>query len=149
VELSSALAGNADTVWAHATSLEGINAELSPWLRMDSPPHIRDLSTEPVIGEPWFFAPVYLLGVLPYDRMHVTLQVLDLPGRRFVESSSMLWLRSWRHERSVLPLPGGCRLVDRLTPKGFIPGSGPVLRVIVRALFGHRHRQLRARFGQL
>ncbi len=79
--------------------------------------------------------------------MHVTPTVVDPAGRRFVEESSLLSLRAWRHERIVEALPGGCRVTDRLTPVPRAPGTGPIVRAVVGWLFAHPHRRLRARFG--
>ena len=37
VERTSELDADAERVWAHATSMAGVNAELRPWLRMTTP----------------------------------------------------------------------------------------------------------------
>lgn len=149
VVATSALAAPPAAVFDHATSLEGINFELRPWMRMTAPPGIVDLSTEPVVGRPWFHTWMLLLGFLPYDRMHLMLVELDLDQRRFAEQSQMWWMRSWRHERSVEAVDGGSRLTDRLSPEPRVPGTGPLVRAVVRALFAHRHRRLVRRFGAL
>ena len=141
----SRLAADADAVWAHATSLEGINAELGPWLRMTAPPGIADISADPPLGEFWFHSWILVLGLFPYDRMH--LRITALEHRRFVEQSTMLWLKGWRHERLVEPVEGGCVIEDRLTPQPRIPGSMPVVRFIIGRLFDHRHSRLRKEFG--
>lgn len=61
----------------------------------------------------------------------------------------MMSVRQWEHQRWVTPLEdGGCEVHDRLsaTPRAF--GGSPVTRRlvsrIVKALFEHRHRRLRA-----
>jgi len=149
IEQSSDLADSPEQVWAHATSMAGINDELRPWLRMTAPAGLTDLASEPVLGRPWFHSWLLAFGVVPCERMHLCLVELDLEGRRLVEQSQMVWMRSWRHERAVEALEGGCRITDRVTPVPRIPGLGGVARAGVRALFQHRHRVLRARFGVL
>lgn len=52
-EVSSGRAAPAERVWAHATSVEGINAELAPLLKMTAPPELRSLSdVSVVLGQP-------------------------------------------------------------------------------------------------
>jgi hypothetical protein len=60
----------ADTVWLHASSMNGVNAELGPWVRMTYPPHLADLGRAPhgprdgVAFDSWILA----LGIVPFDR---------------------------------------------------------------------------------
>ena len=42
---------------------------------------------------------------------------------------------------------GGSRLVDRIAFTPRIPGTGPLLARIAKALFRHRHARLDAMFG--
>ena len=87
------------------------------------------------------------LGVLPFDWDDLRIERLD-PGRGFLERSTMLSARSWEHERTLEPLPaGGTRLTDRVVFVPRLPGTTRVHRVIVEAVFRHRHRRLRERFG--
>jgi ligand-binding SRPBCC domain-containing protein len=142
---ASSLAAAAPEVWRHATSLDGINRELAPWMTMSAPPELRGLSLDDdrvVIGERLFVSWVRLFGVVPLDRMEVTIVELER-GRRFVEQSPMLAMRRWRHERTVEPAGAGCVLRDTLT---FSPG---VARPALAAFFAHRHRVLARLFGQL
>lgn len=138
------LLADAETVWRHATSLAGINHELWPVVQMTAPPGITDIaSADPPIGAPWFGSVLRIGGVLPYDRMQLCVEVLDVDGRRFAERSTMRWVREWRHERRVEAVGAGCRLTDRLDLVPRLPGTG----AMVRALFAWRHRRLRALFG--
>ena len=147
VEVSSTLAAPADTVWRTATTMEGVNAELRPWLRMSSPRGApADLRTV-VPGERAFRSWLLLLGVLPVDFDDLTLVEIG-PGRRFLERSPMLSARVWEHERVVQSEGSGARVTDRVR---FVPRvglAGGVQRRIVAAVFAHRHRRLRRHFGR-
>lgn len=143
----SLLAAPAADVWAHATSIAGIQAELSPWLRMTVPTGARGLDIASVrpperLGRSWLL----LLRVLPVEYDDLTIAELE-PGRRFLERSTMLTLRRWIHERTVEPAGAGCCLTDTLRFEARLGFVQPIARLCVRGLFGWRHRQLRRRFG--
>lgn len=144
-EASSALGASAERVWAHATSVAGINAELAPWLKMTAPPGLKSLAdVEVVPGRPLGTSTVLLFGWLPVDRIDLTLVELE-PGRRFVERSRARSQKLWQHERTVEPEGGGCRLTDRLT---FEPKlGGPLVAAFLRRVFANRHAYLRRTFG--
>lgn len=86
---TTALAAPRSTVWKHATKLTTINREMAPWLRMTVPREVGEASLDDPrlrIGEPLFASWILLLGVVPVERMQVTVIELE-PGRRFVEQS--------------------------------------------------------------
>lgn len=147
LELRSALRASADEVWAHASTMAGVNDELAPWVRM-TVPHFaqgkRLADAEP--GREAFRSILLLLGVIPFDSHHLTLErVLE----RGFDEESWSWLqRRWRHERRVAPSTGGCIVTDRLT---VAPRLAPAFLVkpIVQRLFAARHRRLRSRFGSV
>jgi hypothetical protein len=134
-------------VWARATTVEGVNHELGPWLRMTVPGSARGLALDAVpLGRPVGRSWVLLLGVLPIDYDEVTL-VERGPGPRFLERSPMGSMRFWQHER-IVEARGerGCAVTDRLTFQPRVPGTGRLARAIVERLFRHRHRRLAAFF---
>jgi hypothetical protein len=148
VEHSSVVGVPADQAWRRATSPAGINYELRPLLRMTVPRGLRGMSIEAaplgeVIGRSW----ILLFGLVPVEYDDLCLIELE-PGRRFLERSSMLTLRTWQHERIVEPAGvGRCRVTDRLgfelrPPLDRLPGATATTRAIVDALFRHRHRRL-------
>lgn len=144
VELSSALSASADAVWAHASTMDGVNLELAPWVRMTVPSAARGRrlsDAEP--GREAFASVLLLLGLVPFDVHHLTLARVDARG---FQEDSWSWLqRRWRHERQVDPTPGGCVVTDRVV---FTPRlGGPLAAALVRAVFTARHRKLRALFG--
>lgn len=159
VEQSSVIAAPAEAVWRRATSPEGINDELRPWLRMTMPRGLKGLGIEEaslgeVLGRSWLL----LGGVLPVDYDDLCLVELE-PGKRFLERSRLGSMREWQHERTIEPLPeagapatpGRCRLTDRLSfePRALLralPGSQRLGSATVASLYRHRHRRLAAHF---
>ncbi len=145
LELSSSLSAPVDEVWAHASTMKGVNLELSPWVRMTVPAHARDKRLSDLVpGREGFVSVLLLLGVVPFDVHHLTIERLDAAG---FQEDSWSWLqRRWRHERQIVPVRSGCVVTDRVE---FAPRLGGALVVapIVRAIFASRHRTLRARFG--
>jgi ligand-binding SRPBCC domain-containing protein len=149
VARTTELAAPADAVWDRATTAEGVNHELGPWVRMTIPRAARgkslvDLEPGRRIGRSW----VLLLGVIPFDFDDITLVEVG-PGRRFLERSPMGSMRFWQHERLVEERDDrACAVTDRLTFAPRVPGSGRLVRAIVERLFAHRHRRLRAYFAR-
>lgn len=102
---SSVLRASAEAVWAHASSLRGVNRELFPLARMTGPRGDLRFSAGAVpLGRRAFRGWILLLGVLPVDYDDVTF--VDLPeGGGFTEQSVMLSQREWRHQRVIEVLP--------------------------------------------
>lgn len=60
----------------------------------------------------------------------------------------MLSQRLWEHERSVAADGDRrCVLADRVRFEPRLPVPGTLVRPLVAAVFSHRHRRLRRRFG--
>jgi ligand-binding SRPBCC domain-containing protein len=153
VSRTTRLGAPAAAVWERAATLEGVNAELRPILRMTAPRHLRgatlaDLEPGVPAGRSWLL----LGGLLPVDYDDLCLTEID-PPRRFLERSRMLSMSSWQHERIVEPLDGAtCSLTDTLSFElrsglARLPGVGALSQRIVEALFRHRHRRLVAMHG--
>lgn len=148
VSRSVPLAAPAEAVWSRAVTFEGVNDEFVPLMRMTRPrglaanATIADVEPGVPIGRSWI-----LLGrLIPVDWDDLRLVEID-PPHRFLERSSMASMTLWQHERTVEPTADGCVLTDSLSfelrrPLRWIPGSDRLASVIVRALFGHRHRRL-------
>jgi hypothetical protein len=148
LEFESALARSRREVWATVATMRGVNAELMPFVRMTYPPDLPALTAVEVIpGEVAFHSWLLFLGVLPFDRHALALeQVTAEEG--FVEESTSWMQRRWRHERLLIDrADGGCIVTDRLTIVPRIAFVAPVVRIVVRFLFDHRHARLRRRFG--
>lgn len=136
-------------VWDRVVTPEGINDEMRPWITMSLPRAAGDITIDTVtVGEPVGRAWLRLFGLVPFDYDHLTVAELE-PGRRFHETSTMLSMRRWEHERTLTEVEGAARVHDRVTfePRLPLPGVAPVIRRVLRAFFGHRHRRLRRHFS--
>jgi hypothetical protein len=112
-------------------------------MRMTVPRHARGMSLEDVeLGRPVGRSWVLFLGVLPFDYDDITL-VERGPGRRFLERSPMGSMRTWEHERIVVPAGDSvCTVTDRLTFEPRVRPATRLVRGIVERTFAHRHRRL-------
>lgn len=140
----------AAAVWRRVVTPAGIDDELRPWLSMSVPRGAGDVTVDTVpVGEPLGRAWLRLLGVLPIDYDDLVVVEVE-PGRRFREESTMLSMRRWVHDRTVEPTSDGTVVTDRVTlePRLLLRRLGPVLRVVVAALFAHRHRRLAEYFAE-
>jgi len=145
--ISSALAAPPEVVWRHVASMDGVNSELVPLLRMTVPPGLDGAGLDALplgrrAGRSWLL----LFGFIPVDFDNLTIAERG-PGHRFLERSTMLTQSCWEHERTVEAVGAGCRVVDRLRWQGRSFPLGALYRLAVPVLFRHRHRRLRKRFG--
>jgi hypothetical protein len=144
--VASTLDAEPATVAEWALSAEGINDELSPWLRMTVPRGADGLDLHSLrpgpVGRSWLLA----FGLVPVDYDQIGLVRLD-PLAGFLERSTMLSQRHWEHERTIVSGGVGTVIVDRIAwePRPRVPGA--LLRPLFAAFFRHRHRRLRHRFG--
>lgn len=122
--------------------MDGVNHELGPFLRMTYPAEAARLDPASVpIGTRAFRSWMLLFGLLPVDWDDLTFERFE-PGRGFRERSSMLTQRTWCHERTLEPVPGGTRVTDRLAWEGRVPGATAMFGLVVPWLFRWRHRRL-------
>jgi ligand-binding SRPBCC domain-containing protein len=153
-EIRSEVAAPAAEVWAHVTTMAGVNEELDPWVRMTHPEDMQDLASAPpdVLGGVAFQSWLLALGFLPFDRHALTLLSVDdrgPGGGSFVEDSTSWMQTRWRHERSVETTSDRTSAVtDRLVIEPRVGLARPLVKRIVPWLFTRRHRTLVARFGQ-
>jgi ligand-binding SRPBCC domain-containing protein len=149
IEVSSRLAIDRERLWAVISTMQGVNAELAPWLRMSVPLEARGKSLAEIrIGEVAFESWLLALGFLPFDRHRLCLIELER-GRGFVERSSSWLQRVWQHERTLETIAGGTEIRDRVTFEPRIGLLAPVVQMVVARLFRHRHARLRARFHSI
>ena len=101
VERTTEMPAPADAVWERVTSIEGVNHELRPWMRMTVPREARGHLAGGRRAQPAASAAAgcWLLGVIPFDYDDITL-VERGPGLRFLERSPMGSMRLWQHERA-------------------------------------------------
>jgi ligand-binding SRPBCC domain-containing protein len=146
--VSSVVPAPPEAVWARVTTMDGINQELMPIIRMTIP---RDLAAFTIadapLGERAFRSWILLFGLVPIDAHDLTLITVD-PARSFHEHSSSLMQRHWIHERTLTPLPEGTRVTDRIRFAPRVLFLAGALRPILQALFRHRHRRLARYFDR-
>ena len=150
VRASSALAAGLDEVVAVASTLQGVNAELSPWVRMSGGREdLRALAEEHPPGTVLLHSWMLGLGVIPFDRHALALDRLVVTDDELgFDERSTSWLqRSWVHQRRIRRDGDGCTVSDHVRAEPRVSLVAPVARVVVGALFAHRHRRLRRRFG--
>ena len=151
IERQSVVDAPAEQVWARVVTPEGINDEVRPWMTMSMPRGAQGLTVDNVpVGTPIGRAWLRLFGVLPFDFDRLTIAELE-PGRSFDEQSTMMSMRTWRHQRTVTP-DGDAKAVvrDRITFELRAPlrPATPIVAAGLRALFGHRHRRLQRHFDR-
>lgn len=155
ITVRTELGASVQDVWGRASTMEGVNEELAPWVRMTVPRHLRGKRLADVeTGREAFTSTLLLFSVLPFDRHHLKLERILESG---FDEESWTWLnRRWRHERRIEALEAGgdggsratvgCIVTDRVTVE---PRLGPafLLEPIVQRIFESRHRKLLSRFG--
>ena len=85
-------------------------------------------------------------GIVPVEFDDLVITGMEAP-RFFQERSSLGSCRVWEHRRELDALPdGSTRVTDtlRAEPRTVLPG--PVVQMVVSALFRHRHRRLIRKF---
>jgi len=146
-EVSSFVKAPPALVWARVSTMAGVNDELWPLLRMTHPPGQDRLDGADVpIGRRAFRSWLLLFGAIPFDYDDLTFARIE-PGHGFLETSTMLSQRRWIHERRLEPMPGGCRVVDRVRFEPRLRAAGPLLVRLFRAVFRYRHWRLRRAFA--
>jgi ligand-binding SRPBCC domain-containing protein len=154
VETTSRLPAGAEKVWTRVVTAEGINDELRPLLRMTVPRPVRGVTLDDVeLGVKVCRSWILLGGVLPVEYDDIVIAERET-GRRFRETSSMLTMRSWEHERTVTRVGEECELTDRVTFElrrtlAAVPTLHGLVERVVRALFAHRHRRVARHFSNV
>jgi hypothetical protein len=122
-----------------------VNRELRPLAAMTFPARLRDATlAECPRGVDIFTSVILLFGLLPTDFHKLHLAQADAHG--FDERSTSTMNRLWRHQRRLEATPYGARLTDTLEVQGHIPPLTALLMPIYKAIFRHRHAQLRRQF---
>lgn len=141
----SRLKSSPTVLWAHCSSLAGVNEELFP-LRMSGP-------TDLAMNEALPLHTVVLRSVLsvagvPFD-LHFLSFASICNGTGFSEVSTSLLQRSWKHQRTIATFPMGAMVEDVLLVQPRVPGFLPIVRRLVRTIFLRRHNVLRGKFGSI
>jgi hypothetical protein len=148
VRTCSRLHASAGDVWAHATQMAGVNWELSPYVRMTVPRRAKDMTIgDAPIGIVAFRSVLLAFTVVPFDVHAFQLDAVT-PPHGFVEESTSLVQRRWRHERTITATADReCEVIDTIAVDPRLRCTEPLVAAVVRFLFRHRHQRLRTRFG--
>lgn len=148
LRFSSDLAAAPARVWQRVSSMQGVNFELMPLVRMTYPAEAMDLASPQLkIGETAFASWLLLFGFLAIDRHYLMIERL-LPGEGFDERSGSWMQRVWIHRRRVTAIAAGTRVTDELEITPRLAIAAPFLRLVVGMIFRHRHRRLAEYFGK-
>lgn len=146
VAFQSKLATSPAELWDWSTSVHGVDAEMGPVLKLDFPKGMTHIPRDGSgLGQPLGKCKFLLFGIVPVDLSRLTFVEVE-PGRRFVEQSPLLSMKSWRHERIISADPDGTRVVDRLE---FTPRFAPrIVTWFISKFFQHRHDVLKRVFRE-
>ncbi len=146
VVVSTRLGATPQELWRRVATMDGVNDELRPFVRMTVPAAARGITLEDApLGEPAFTSTLLAFGLVPVDRHRLTLVRVER-DRGFLERSTSLAQRLWEHERTI---EADGTVTDRVTFATRLPGAERLARPLLAALFRHRHRRLSARFARL
>lgn len=145
VEVSSRFAVDPDVLWDQIASLEGVNFEMGPLLKM-VPSEGENLFETAASGRVLKLKLTGPFG-LPLGYYPLQLKRLEV-GRSFLEQTWMLPFLLWQHERTIEPDGDGARITDRLGWKWRFTPLDRIYAIGTRAFFRHRHRRLRRLYGQ-
>jgi hypothetical protein len=147
LRFESLLAGSVDAVLSAALTMPGVNAELMPLLRMTYPAQYRDLDAKQApVNTLLFRSWLLLFGFIPVDLHALAFERLLDNG--FDERSTSGLQQVWIHRRRVEAVDGGARVTDELEFQPRLPFLRGFARFMVVQIFTHRHRRLRARYGE-
>jgi hypothetical protein len=146
-EIQSDLAIAPAEFWSNV-SLESVNWELAPFVRMTAP---REWQDRPIpdweVGRELFSSWILLFGMLPVDRHAFRLRAIG-PGLEFHETSSSWTNRQWNHDREIRANQSGCTVIDRVSYATRLPLLAPLAGSIYRLIFRSRHHRLRKKYGR-
>lgn len=129
------------------TTMEGINDEFRPLLKMTAPAEVREAGLAAVVpGERICRSWLLLFGVFPIDYDDLVLESIG-PGTEFHERSTMFTQRLWHHDRVVRDTARGCTVTDHIAWEPRLPIPGELQKPIFKTIFRYRHHRLKRRFG--
>jgi hypothetical protein len=128
-------------------TMEGVNAELRPLVKMAAPAEwdclpIFDWPVQQHLFKSW----VLFMGVFPIDRHSFYFESIR-PESGFKERSSSTMNSVWCHERSVTAIRTGCRVTDSIDYQSRLPLIDYLFRLVYRLVSLCRHRNLRSKYG--
>jgi len=146
VQFESKVPRSPAELWDWSTSVQGVETEMGPVLKLDFPKGMTHIPRDGSgLGRSLGNCRFLLFGFLPVDLSRLTFTEME-PGRRFVEQSPLLSMKSWRHERIIAPGPDGTQVVDRLefTPRF----ADRIVGWFIARFFQHRHAMLKKHYRE-
>ena len=145
-EISSTLKSNSTLVAEQCFLMDGVNYELSPFLKMTCP---NEWSNRPIIEWPveerLFTSVILLFGIVPIDLHRFYLLTANDGG--FNEDSSSLMNKHWRHSRSIVSSNGSCKVTDSVEFVSRLSFLEYFMKPIYAIIFKKRHNKLREKYG--
>ena len=141
IEIISRFKAGPEQVAKQTLLMDGVNRELSPWIKMTCPHSMRSIPIERwPVEKPLFNSIILLFGFLPIDRHKFYFRIVSPTG--FSEDSSTLLNRHWRHTRQIKPHDKGTELVDTLEFEAYFKPLEYFLRPVYLFVFKQRHKRL-------
>jgi hypothetical protein len=146
-EIESKLKIKVDMLATDLFSMEAVNHELSPIVRMSVPLEWRSVPINQwPCGEFLFNSWITLFGVLPID-LH-RFQLSEVGSTSMKETSSSLMNKHWNHQRTIKRVGNGSVVCDRVQYTSRLRPLGYLLLPVFKLVFRHRHRYLKSKYGE-
>lgn len=141
----SDLCGDAAQLAPELLTMQGVNYELMPVVRMTAPENwVQVPIPEWPVDDELFTSVIMLFGFIPLDLHRFGLRAVSWNG--FSESSSSLVMKAWRHDRVIESLGTLVRVTDSVEFSPRLSFLGPILSPLYRQVFKHRHQRLRRKY---
>jgi hypothetical protein len=145
-KIESKLKGDWEEISTHLLSMDGVNDELSPLVKMTAPSKWskRRLTDWPLDAE-LFVSTILLFGLIPVD-LH-RFKLIDVSDYGFREVSSSLTNKVWHHRRTIAAQGAYCLVRDEVAFVPRVASLAAVMKRVYKMVFGHRHKRLEAKYG--
>lgn len=132
---------------AELLTMDGVNFELGPWLKMTAPPEWQARSfPEWPENQVLFSSKILLLGFIPFDSHWFKFE--SVGPRGFSEQSSNIMNRVWAHQRSITTTESGTLVRDEVRYQSKISFVGALFLPIYKLVFANRHRRLKSKYAK-
>ncbi len=129
----------------NAFSMNGVNFELSPLVRMTSPRCYSDMSILEWPRNQHVFTSVLLLfSAIPVDYHKFIFVALEQDG--FEERSSTLMNKEWFHKRTIIASGEASLVVDKVSYQSRLPFVGLLMKPLYKFIFERRHKRLGGKY---
>lgn len=146
IEIESKISEDQELVSRELLTMEGVNYELLLLVKMSAPTKwYNQKITEWPLGTELFTSTILLFGLFPVDLHRFKLKDINCNG--FQEESSSLVNREWNHKRTITTQDSGCIVADVVEYVPKISLLGKLMKPVYKAIFSHRHKRLKAKYG--